>query len=326
MRPEFTPADIAEARRLKAKLNWLPRLRMQTWSGRVFLNAMLWLVELYPWVRGSGGSASRELRTVLSMGRKVKLRIYRPVGACQGIILDIHGGGWTIGNARINDGENARLATRLGVAVVSVDYGLALAAPVTSVVEDCEAAAVWVVKNAERELGATSILIKGASAGAHLAALTLLRLRDGPVAFGAVKGAVLFFGLYDFSGTAMVRGAGPDKLILHGPTVRATLCKLTPKMTDEERRDPSISPLYADLAGLPPALFLVGAEDMLLEDNERMEAKWRAANGNSTLLVVPESPHAFDRFRTAIATKVETFADNWIVDQLDAERRPRPVA
>lgn len=316
MLPVFTASDIAEARRLNIKLDRLPRLRMQTWLGRVFLNAMLWLVELYPLVRGGGAGARRELRTVQSMGRRVKLRIFRPAGTAQGVILDIHGGGWTIGNARINDGENARRATRLGVAVVSVDYGLALAAPVASLVDDCEAAAVWVLDNAERELGAPSILIKGASAGAHLAALTVLRLRDRHLAFNALRGAAFFFGLYDFSGTAMVRGAGPGELVLHGPTVRATLCKLTPEMTDEERRDPAISPLYADLARLPPALFVVGEKDMLMEDNERMEARWRAANGNSTLLIVPESPHAFDRFRTAIATKVEAFLDEWIVDRL----------
>ena len=111
-----------------------------------------------------------------------------------------------------------------------------------------------------------------------------------------VTGAILFFGLYDFSGTSMVWRAGPENLILHGPTVRSTLCALTPDMTDDERRSPGLLRLYADLAGLPPALFVVGGRDMLLEDNERMEARWWAANGNSILLVAPESPHAFDRF------------------------------
>ena len=58
-------------------------------------------------------------------------------------------------------------------------------------------------------------------------------------------------------------------------------------MTDDQRRDPAISPLYADLTGLPPALFIVGDEDMLREDNETMEAKWHNASGNSTLLIAP---------------------------------------
>jgi acetyl esterase/lipase len=76
----------------------------------------------------------------------------------------------------------------------------------------------------------------------------------------------------------------------------------------ERDREPG-SPLYADPRSLPPALFIVGAEDMLLEDNERMEARWQAANGNATLLVAPDTPRAFDRFATAIARKVEAFVD-----------------
>ena len=215
------------------------------------------------------------------------------------------------------DGENASLAARIGVAVVSVDYGLALAAPVLSLVDDCEAAAVWTLQQARREFGAEQVIVKASSAGAHVAALTLLRLRDNYGALDRVAGAALYFGLYDFSGTSMVRQAGPERLILHGPTVRSTLCKLTPGMTDDERRSPSISPLYADLRSLPPALFIVGAEDMLLEDNERMEARWRAANGNAALLVAPDTPHAFDRFGTAIARKIDAFVDEWIIGRLN---------
>lgn len=311
MRPLFTAADVEEARRLNAKLDRLPRLRMQTWFGRVMLNAALWLVELYPLLRSERTERWRELRTVSCLGRTVKLRIFHPPRTSRGVVLDIHGGGWTIGNARINDGENARLAARLDVTVISVDYGLAITGRVSDLVDDCEAAALWTVERAGREFGGGRTVIKGASAGAHLAALTLLRLRERDRTLAGVAGAVLLFGLYDFSGTDMVRQAGKENLILHGPTVRTTLCKLTPDMTDEQRRNPSISPLYADLAGLPAALFVVGEEDMLLEDSERMEAKWREANGNSTLLVAPASPHAFDRFTTEIARKVQAAIDEW---------------
>ncbi len=220
------------------------------------------------------------------------------------------------------DDQNAELAARIGVAVVSVDYRLALANPISALVYDCEAAAVWTIEQAMSEFGTDRIVVKGSSAGAHLAAATLLRLRDRGSPIPQVAGAVLFFGLYDFAGTAMVRAAGPETLVLHGPTVRATLCKLTPDMTEEERRDPAISPLYADLSGLPPALFVVGTKDMLLEDNERMEARWREASGNSELLIAPESPHAFNRMGTAIATKVERYVDAWILERLGAVAEP----
>lgn len=314
-RPEFTSRDISEAKRLNAKLNWLPRFRMQTALGRVILQVFLWILEIYPLLRGLRASTRRELRTVEALGRHVKVRIFRPEGISRCVVLDIHGGGWTIGNARMADDENAELAERLGVTVVSVDYRLALAAPISAVVDDCEAAALWTLQQAEHEFGTTQIILKGASAGAHLAALALLRLRDRHGVASRIAGTVLYFGLYDFTGTPMVREAGVEKLLLHGPTVRATLCKLTPDMTDDERRAPSISPLYADLHALPPALFVVGDEDMLLEDSERMDARWRAANGNATLLVVPESPHAFTRLNTAVAKKAEAFVDAWILER-----------
>lgn len=229
--------------------------------------------------------------------------------------MDFHGGGWTIGNARMNDGQNAEIAERLRVAVVSVDYRLALAAPVSAVIDDCEAVAAWVGANAEQAFGGRGIFIVGSSAGAHLAAATIIRLRDrGPI--DSFRAIVLSFGLYDFSGTPMVRDAGTDNLILHGPTVRATLCKLTPHMSDDDRRDPAISPQYADLKGLPPALFVVGTRDMLLDDSRRMARKWHEANANAEILIAPESPHAFDRFTTAIARKVQAYTDGWILKWL----------
>lgn len=317
MTPTFTPADIDEARRWNAKLARLPRLRMQTAIGRVALNFLLRVAELYPLIRGGQTTATRSLRTVEALGRSVKLRIFRPVGKARGVVLDCHGGGWTIGNARMADDQNAELAAKLSVAVVSVDYRLALTNPLSALVDDCEAAAIWTIEHAAAEFGTGRLVVKGSSAGAHLAAATLLRLRDRGSPIRSVAGAMLYFGLYDFAGTAMVRAAGPETLILHGPTVRATLCELTPDMTDEERRDPATSPLYADLSGLPPALFVVGTKDMLLEDSERMEARWQDANGNSKLLVAPESPHAFNRMNTAVARKIGQYVEAWMLERFD---------
>lgn len=318
MQPDFTADDIDEARRWNAKLAKLPRLRMQTALGRVALNLLLRVAKVYPLIRGRQTSAVRSLRTVEALGRHVKVRIFRPAGDCRGVVLDCHGGGWTIGNARMADDQNAELAARIGVGVVSVDYRLALNNPISAVVDDCEAAAVWTITHALAEFGTARIVVKGSSAGSHLAAAMLLRLRDRDRLADKVAGAMLFFGLYDFAGTAMVRAAGPETLVLHGPTVRATLCKLTPGMTEDQRRDPSISPVYADLSGLPPALFVVGTRDMLLEDNERMAARWQGASDNAELLIAPESPHAFNRMGTAVAKKVEPYVDAWILDRLAA--------
>ena len=316
MQPSFTTDDIDEARRLNARLALLPRLQMQTALGRVALNVLLRIAEVYPLVKGTQTSATRSLRQVEALERRVKLRIFRPSGQCCGVVLDYHGGGWTIGNARMADEQNAALAERIGVAVVSVDYRLALSHPISAVVDDCEAAAVWTIEHAMEEFGADYIVVKGSSAGAHLAAATILRLRDRQPQFARIAGAMLYFGLYDFSGTTMVRAAGPETLVLHGPTVRTTLHKLTPEMTEAERRGAAISPLYADLSGLPRALFVVGTKDILLEDNQRMASRWNEANKNAELLLAPESPHAFNRMGTAIARKIEHYVEGWIKDRV----------
>lgn len=288
---------------------------MQTAIGRIALNLLLRIAEVYPLIRGGQTSATRSLRTIDALGRRVKLRIFTPPGKARGVVLDCHGGGWTIGNARMADDQNAELAAKIGVVVVSIDYRLALANPLSALVDDCEAAAMWTIENMAAEFRTTRLVVKGSSAGAHLAAAMLLRLRDRGSPIRHVASVMLYFGLYDFTGTAMVRAAGPETLILHGPTVRTTLCKLTPGMSDDQRRDPATSPLYADLSRLPPALFVVGTRDMLLEDNALMDARWRDANGNSELLVVPESPHAFNRMNTAIARKTRDYVDAWMLER-----------
>jgi acetyl esterase/lipase len=74
-------------------------------------------------------------------------------------------------------------------------------------------------------------------------------------------------GIYDLSGTPSQRGVGvpgPD-LLTPGFASLATEA-FTPGLTIEQRRDPDISPLYARLDGLPPALFSVGTDDRLLDD------------------------------------------------------------
>lgn len=217
MHPDFTPEDRNEARRWNKKLAMLPRLRMETALGRVALNALLRLAEIYPSIRGAQTSATRSRRRIVALDRPVKLRIFRPAGKCRGVVLDFHGGGWTIGNARMADDQNAELAARMGVAVVSVDYRLALANPISALVDDCEAAAAWTIEQAMREFGTDRIVVRGSSAGAHLAAATLLRLRASGTLIPQIAGVILFFGLYDFAGTAMVRAAGPETLVLHGP-------------------------------------------------------------------------------------------------------------
>jgi acetyl esterase/lipase len=235
-------------------------------------------------------------------GGRLGLRIIAPPERePAGAFLHIHGGGWALGESDMQDVRLKRLAVDTGLVVVSVSYRLAPENPYPAGPDDCEAAALWLVEHAAAELGSSRLLIGGESAGAHLAVLSLLRLRDRHGVTGAFAGANLVFGVYDLSMTPSARRWGGRNLILSTPIVRWFADHFVPGTSEEERRSPEISPLYADLHGMPPALFTVGTLDPLLDDSLFMAARWQAAGNEATLRVYPESIHGFVGFPTAIA-------------------------
>jgi acetyl esterase len=71
----------------------------------------------------------------------------------------------------------------------------------------------------------------------------------------------------------------------------------------QQRRDPDISPLHADLTGLPPAFFTVGELDPLLDDSLFMAARWHAAGNHAEIVICPESVHGFTAFPNEIAAR-----------------------
>jgi acetyl esterase len=209
----------------------------------------------------------------------------------EGVLLHIHGGAWMAGSPEMMDLLNEIVVDKCNVAVVSVDYRLAPEHPYPAGPDDCETAATWLLEHAVEEFGSDRLLIAGESAGAHLAAVTLLRMRDKHSAAARFLGANLVFGAYDLSRTPSQRGvgiaAGTD--ILDGSGFPLDL--YLPAMSEEQRRDPDVSPLYADLSGMPPALFSVGSSDHLLDDSLFMAARWEVAGSGSELLVYPDTPH-----------------------------------
>ena len=243
---------------------------------------------------------SASTRAIRGPGGDVPLRIFVPERV-DGVYLHIHGGGWVLGAADQQDHLLHALATQAHVAVVSVDYRLAPEHPFPAAPDDCEAAARWLIDDATREFGSDRLLIGGESAGAHLAALTLLRLRDERGTFAPFRAANLVFGAFDLGMTPSARNWGERNLVLSTPIIHWFAEQFTPGLSSEERRAPGISPLWADLRDLPPALFSVGTLDPLLDDSLFMHARWRAAGNDAELLVYPESVHGFHAFPTGIA-------------------------
>lgn len=304
-------SDLAEARRLNRKLRRAPRFRVRSQYVPVLIQALLRVSQIGADRRIRKAGLSVEERLVGSGAETVAVRILRPAGAARGVVLDIHGGGWVIGNARMDDALNIALIKACDVTVVSVDYRLAGRTPVQGLMDDCLVAARWLLGDGMPEYRGLPVFVIGESAGGHLAAATLLRLKQWPELFGRVAGAVLYYGVYDLAGTDSVRRAGPDTLVLDGSGMVAGLRRLTPGMTDAERRQAPLSPLYGDLRGLPPALMFVGERDPLLDDTVRMAARWREV-ANVDLHRLPEAPHGFIRFRTGMAAKCLATTHAWI--------------
>ncbi|MEU2861156.1 alpha/beta hydrolase [Streptomyces mirabilis] len=232
----------------------------------------------------------------------VKVRVFVPDHA-DGVYLHIHGGGWAFGSADGQDERLWRLAEQARLAVVSVEYRLAPEHPFPAGPDDCEAAARWLVKHAAAEFGTERLLIGGESAGAHLSVVTLLRLRDRHGITGAFRAAHLLFGPYDLSMTPSQRSFGPRQLLSNTDAIRGSYELFTPGMGQEQRRAPEVSPLFANLTGLPPARIVVGTEDPLLDDSLFLAQRWQAAGAPVQLGVVAGAMHGFTLFLLTITER-----------------------
>jgi acetyl esterase/lipase len=313
--PDFSAIEMDEIRRMNRRLHWAPRFRAPTPLGRLMIQSMLGAQAFVPvGTRGLDVSTRR----ITHMGHDISLRVLRPRGENpRAVHIDFHGGGWAIGKAAMDDLVNGAIA-REGIAVVSVDYTTLPDIAFLDQIRQCHAAADWVFENAEAEFGTGNLTIGGESAGAHLAACAMLRLRDTRKDFARLRAAVLFYGPYDLSATPSVRAAGRDTIVLDGPAMVSGIAKLLPDRDEQGRRAPDVSPLYADLARLPPALFLVGTIDPLRDDSRLMSERWHAANGNARLILVPECPHAFNRLPTRVAARTNAWVRAWLDRRLNA--------
>jgi acetyl esterase len=228
----------------------------------------------------------------------IPVRLFEPPDP-RGAYLHFHGGGWTIGSADLQDAYLWELAQETGLAVASVEYRLAPEHPYPAGPDDCEAAALWFLEEHRGRLA-----IGGESAGAHLAVVTLMRLRDrhgvSPRTFAAAN---LVFGAFDLTGTPSRLLWGERELILSSPLMDWFADCFLPGMPDRERRRPDVSPLYGELHDMPPALFSCGTMDPLLDDSLFMHARWRAAGNESLLSLWDEAPHAFVAYPLEVARR-----------------------
>lgn len=253
---------------------------------------------------------SRRARTLTieGPGGPLELRVIAP-DAPTGVYLHIHGGGWVFGTADMQDDRLERLAQNCGLACVSVEYRLAPENPYPAAPDDCEAAALWLVRECQARFATDRLFIGGESAGAHLAVVTLLRLRDrhGLTPF---RGANLTAGCYDLAQTPSVRRWGDLKLVLN--TRDIFLFAQNFLRLKGDLRDPDVSPIHADLAGLPPALFSVGTRDPLVDDSLFMASRWTAAGNAAELALWAGGAHVFIGFPGPLTEKALAKTDAFL--------------
>ena len=250
----------------------------------------------------------------------VPCRVFRPDVDAEprALYLHFHGGGMIAGQPAMNDQGNLALCRRHGIPVVSVDYRLAPEHPYPAGPDDGIAVARWLLEHAGKSVadggfGTDRLILGGESAGGYLAAAVLLRVRDELQAVDQVLGANLVFGVHDWGRSPSQRGLrphrGPDMLDPEG--IRFSADCYLPGLTDDERRDPSISPAFADLRGLPPAMMSVGTSDHLLDDTLLLSGRWAAAGGEVELFVGPDLPHGFMAFPCELGKRWEQQTDRW---------------
>jgi acetyl esterase/lipase len=226
----------------------------------------------------------------------IPVRVYTPESEVRGVYLHFHGGAMTVGSAKGMDLRNWSFAQGLSCVVVSVDYRLAPEHPFPAGPDDCEAAARWLLAHGAEEFGTDRFVMGGESAGAYFTMTTALRLRDAGL--GGFLGMDLCYGGYDMSGT-------PSTVLQKGKVPYATgdgsqRAMYLPDRDLQGLRDPAVSPMWAELHDLPPAILTVGTADWLLDESILLAGRMAAAGGEVELAVYPEGPHGIESMPTEL--------------------------
>ncbi|MER3396810.1 MAG: alpha/beta hydrolase [Acidimicrobiia bacterium] len=245
---------------------------------------------------GSGAPAPCHEEVIKVRAHTAVVRI--PRNAQRGrVLVYFHGGGFCIGSSKSERGLSLRLSDALRAPVVVSDYRLAPQHPYPAAHDDAVDAVKWcLTADAERLLGpVTSIVVGGTSAGANLAISAVVHLKDSSdIVFERVRAAFGITGWYDLtnSSPSQQQIAGEDPIL--NPSLTEAFASAY--VRDEPRGHPRLSPLYADLAGLPPVRLDAAEIDTLRDDSVRLAEKLDVAGVNTELVEWKRMPHMFPYF------------------------------
>ena len=205
------------------------------------------------------------------------------------VILYFHGGAFALGTAAAAAGLASDIARRAGARAISVDYRLAPENPYPAALQDAIAAYRGLLASG---VPAARIAIVGESAGAGLAVAVLVAL--GSEGLPQPSSALLLSPWADLTlSGASVRGKATVDPALTADGLRR---RAADYVAGADATGGLISPVFADLTGLPPLLIQVGSHEILLDDATRLATRAAVADVAVTLDVVPGVPHVFQAF------------------------------
>jgi acetyl esterase/lipase len=217
-------------------------------------------------------------------------------GADLGALLYLHGGAYALGSINTHRELVARLARATKMRGLAIDYRLAPEHPFPAAVKDATAAYLWLVAQG---VDPSQIIIAGDSAGGGLALASLVALRDAgkPLPAGAV--CISPWTDLALTGASIRSKAQVDPIMKPDSSERYARYYAG----EHEVTSPLISPLYADLKGLPPLLIQVGTDEILLHDATRCAKKAREDGVDATLEVWDGMFHVFQMISLLPETK-----------------------
>jgi monoterpene epsilon-lactone hydrolase len=214
----------------------------------------------------------------------------RPPGArTDAAVLYLHGGGYVIGSPRSHRHLAAAIAGAAGTPSLLVDYRLAPEHPFPAALDDALAAYEWLLA---RGIAPEQVVVAGDSAGGGLTVATLLALRDRGLP--RPGGGVCISPWVDLacSGATYVTRKDADPIV----TRESVTMMAQAYAGTGDFKAPLLSPLYADLRGLPPLLVQVGSDEVLLDDALGLGERARAAGVDVAVEEWPAMIHVWHWF------------------------------
>ena len=202
----------------------------------------------------------------------------------QGVILYLHGGGFTCGDLEYSLGVATLLAVQTGTRVFCCAYRLAPEHPYPAAPDDVLEAYRYLL---DKGYDARHITLCGESAGGGLCYTLCLRLRE--LSLPLPCGVIAISPWTDLTASGKSYTLNRD----NDPSMTEELLNFFADSYTKDRKDPMVSPVFADLTGMPPSLIFVGGDEIMRSDAEEMHKHLLSVGCKSQLIVAPERWHAY---------------------------------